>query len=333
MTEYVTYSGPYVAPVFAAGVINAAWTLAEGKDAAFQATLSDSLAVADPNAPPTMSASTATPATVSEPTVYIPTSVDTSAIMSEYSTKYLELVALLETKFTGFRSTYFPNEAGVYSAAETWLKGAIENPEVGLPPAIAAAIYGDDQARILADTSRATEEMLATFAAKRFPLPPGAAASATLQIQQNAQDELAKSSRTVAMKALEMMQFAVSNTLKLRKDALDSCIEYIKALASGPDLASRVIGVGYDAQSKLIAAVSSFYNARTEAAKLTYAGVQHNADLAQEASKMNLQAEEFTIEQRIKALLANAQLLAAEATALFNNVQAQARTDFSESGA
>ena len=79
--------------------------------------------------------------------------------------------------------------------------------------------------------------------------------------------------------------------------------------------------------------MSSFYNARTEAAKLTYAGVQHNADLAQEASKMNLQAEEFTIEQRIKALLANAQLLAAEATALFNNVQAQARTDFSESGA
>jgi hypothetical protein len=69
---------------------------------------------------------------------------------------------------------------------------------VALPPSIATQIWGNDQARILGDKTRAQDAVIAQFAARRFPLPPDAAASAILQIEQKAQDEIAESSRKIA---------------------------------------------------------------------------------------------------------------------------------------
>lgn len=327
----VTYSGPYVGPVFAAGVINAAWDLANIKDANFQTAIANANSYINTINPPSMTPASVSSPTVAEPSILIPSTIDTSSILAEYGTEYQALIQLLEGKFTAFRATHFPNESTVYSTAESWIKDAINNPNVALPPAVAIAIYGDDAARILSDASRATDEAMESFAARRFPLPPGAAASMVLQIQQKAQEELAKSSRAVAMKALEMMQFAIQSAMKLRDDAMRDCLEYIKALATAPDISSRVIGVGYDAQTKLISSVSSLLAARAEVAKLSYTADQHNADLSQDAAKENLHSKQQTIEQRVKTLLSEAELMAREAAALLNNLHVSSGTSFSES--
>ena len=54
-----------------------------------------------------------------------------------------------------------------------------------------------------------------------------------------------------------------------RKLAAGSAIEYIKALASGPDMASRLINFGYDAQSKLISAASPLRSSKARSASAT----------------------------------------------------------------
>ena len=89
-------------------------------------------------------------------------------------------------------------------------------------------------------------------------------------------------------------------------------------------MASRVIGIGYDAQSKLISAASAFYNARTQAKETIAKVAQYNNSTALEAAVKNQAADLSLIEDKMKALLAEAQALAQMATALLNNIHVSA---------
>jgi len=316
-----------------AALINASWGQANLKTTAFEtkidavetwlsgAGLIADIAVADAAVP-----------TVLEPTVAIPATLSTTDVMSLFDTKYLELVALLSTKFTDFRTTYFPDESAAYTAAEDWLQGALANPSVGLPAAVAAQLLEEDRSRVLAEVARASDAVLSTFAARRFPLPPGAAAGAVLQIQQKGQDDLAASSRKITGLSVEMMKFAVEKTLGMRQIALNSAVEYIKALASGPEMASQLVGIGYDAQSKLISSASSFYSARTDAAKLVSQVQQFNVTAKLQADEKNQAVDIELVEDRLKALLSESNALAQMAASMFNNLHASAGTSYAVNG-
>lgn len=226
---------------------------------------------------------------------------------------------MLVSKFTDFRASYFPTENAGYAAAEAWLADAIANP-AGLPPDVLAQLLSDDQARIMADRQRSQDNVLAQFASRRFPLPPGAAASAVVQIEQKAQDELAESSRKLTALSVEMQKFNVEKLLGLRGMAMDSATKYIAALASGPELASKVFGVAYDAQSKLITSASTFYNARIQAAEVTSKVAQYNNSIALDAASKNQAAELQMVENKLKGLVMEIQALAQMCTALYNNL-------------
>lgn len=280
---------------------------------------------------PKMNNTSLTPATVVEPLVDIPSSVTAADIYAEFEAQYLEIITALDAKFTSFRASFFPTENATYALGENWVSAAIANPHVGLPPAIAAQIWGDDSARILADSSRAQDAVIAQFAGRRFPLPAGVSASAVLQIQQKTQDLQAESSRKVAIMSVEMQKWLVEKIFGLRETAMKSIVDYVKTIAMGPEIASRLVPIGYDAQSKLIAAVSQYYNARTGAAELTYKGTQRNADLAQDTNTQNLKSEMATVEHWVKTLLVEVQALAQMATSLFNNIHLQSAMQVQDS--
>ena len=312
--------------------INSTWAL--GLDtrtkviddiAAIVASLQDTLNT------PTMSNTTLTPATVAEPLVDIPSSVTAADIYAEFEAQYTELITLLDAKFTSFRASFFPTENATYTLAENWLAAAIANPNVGLPPAVQAQIWGDDAARILADSSRAQDAIVAQFAGRRFPLPADVSASAVLQIQQKTQDLQAESSRKIAVMSVEMQKWLVEKILGLREMAMKSVVDYVKTVAMGPEIASRLVPIGYDAQSKLISAVSQYYNARTGAAELTYKGAQKNAELSQDTNTQNLKSEMATVEHWVKTLLVEVQALAQMATSLFNNIHLQSSMGVNDS--
>lgn len=303
-------------------IINTAWELGMGIKADVDASKVDAAGAVPALGSQDISAGTVAAPSIAEPGVSIPAVASTTEIVNLFDTKYLELVALLADKFTAFRAAYFPDESTTYGAAEDWLQSAIANPTAGLPATVAAQIWEDDRSRILADNERAKADVLTTFAARRFPLPPGAAASAILQIEQKTQDELAASSRKVAVMSVEQMRFVIQNAIGLRKIAMDSAVEYIKALASGPDMATRLLNIGYDAQSKLISAAASFYNARTQAADVVSRVGQFNANLALEAASKNQAADLSLVDEKVKALVATAQSLAHLAGSLFNNLHA-----------
>ena len=321
MADIVSYPGTGYYPPFVAGIINAAWN--EGLDRAndlsnkvaditadgtgwlstqaaptIAGTTIDGTTIAGTEVGATTIAGTTIAATsvtagtaeigsIVEPDVDIPSSQSAGDVMSMFDSKYLELVALLSDKFVAFRTAYFPDEQTAYTAAENWLQAAIANPDSGLPPAVAAQILTDDKDRVLAEASRASEAVLAQFAARRFPLPPGAAAAAVLDVANKAQDEIAASGRKIVMASLEQMRWVIGQVMTLRQSAMDSAIKYITALASGPEMASRLVGIGYDAQSKLISSASQFYNSRIAAAEATAKVSQFNANLGLEAAAKN----------------------------------------------
>lgn len=313
------YQLPNAAMQVLADIINGTWekgTLTKDEFTAKIATaMADFLSVA-----PHVTANTVTVPTIEEPLVDIPTSVSVDGIYAQWGTEYRELATWLDEKFTTFRSTYFPDENAAYTACENWLQEAIANPEVGLPQTIADQIWGDDQARILSDKTRAQDAVVAQFASRRFPLPPGAAASATLQIEQKAQDELAESSRKIAITSVDLQKFNVEKLLQLRSESMKAAVEYVKSLASAPEMTSRLTNIGYDAQSKLISSVSAYYNARTQANEVMSKVAQYNNSTELEAAVKNQMSDLTLIEDKLKVLLAEAQSIAQMATALFNNI-------------
>lgn len=319
-------------------LINATWNEGLAQKAEFSTKIGDATSgFLNTANTPTVTAGNITGANIVEPGVTIPASADVGDVMSVFDTKYLELVALLSGKFTDFRAAYFPDEHNAYIAAENALQDAMANDSY-LPATTQAQIFGDDEARIIDAKLRAQDAVVAQFATRGFPLPPDVAASAVLQIEQKAQDELAESSRKIAMLSVEQFRFTVDKVLALRGNAMSAAVEYIKALASGPDMASRLVNVGYDAQSKLISAASSFYNARIDAAKTMNAVAQYNNSADLEAATKNQAAEMTMIGEKLKALLAEAQAIAQMSTALFNNLNVSANlsanggTQLSQSG-
>lgn len=280
---------------------------------------------------PTMTAASVTPATVDEPLVSIPSSITSADVYAEFEAQYTELIVEFEAKRAAFIAAYFPTENATYTLAENWLSAAMDNPNVGLPPTVAAQIFGDDAARILTDADRASDAVMSQFSARGFPLPPDAALSAVLQIQQKAQDLTAESSRKIAIASVEMQKWLVEKILSLRDMALKSILDYVKVVSLGPDIASKLVPVGYDAQAKLISAVSAYYNARTGAKELTFKGAQRNADMTQAASVENLKSEMMMVTEWVKAILTEVQMMSQMATSLFNNIHAQTSLGVSNS--
>ena len=318
-----------------AAVINAAWEQGNLKSDDFTAKIDaitdEATGWLSTQAAPHITGGTVTAPNVIEPNVTIPESQSAGDVMTLFDAKYAEMVAMLADKFTAFRAAYFPDESATYSAAESWLSAALANPNGGLPAAVQAQLLTEDKDRITADAVRASDAVIQSFAARRFPLPSGQAASAVLQIQQKAQEEIAGSSRKLTGLSVDMMRFAVEKTLGLRQVAMGAAVDYIKAIAS-PDSVSQLVNIGYDAQSKLISAASQFYNSRTSVAELTAKVAQFNVSSGIDVAAKNQASDLTLIEDRLKALLTEAQALAQMATSLFNNVHASAGTSYSVSG-
>lgn len=303
-------------------IINATWNLALTKSDSVTTKVADvtgATGMLDPDLAPAVAAGTVAVPSITEPFVDIPANATVDDIFDKFTAEYIELATWLTTQFTGFITTYAPDNTALYTAAEDSLQAALASDSY-LPDAVAAQIWTDDKDRITYDASRASADVLDVFASKRFPLPPGAAANAVIQIQMKSQDETAESSRKVAIMSVEQYRFVIDKVLAAREMVLKNAVDYLKALASGPDMISRMTNIGYDAQSKLISSVSSYYNARTQAQEVMSKVSQYNNSIAFDALKSNQSSELAITELNLKALLADIASIAQQATAALNNL-------------
>ena len=302
-------------------IINVTWCEGKTSKAEFSAKIADAFNtfLNTINTPHVTTGSVAIP-TVTAPNVDIPSSISVTNVFDIFTQEYIKLVDYLVAKRVSFMTTYFPDDATDYDLAAQWLRGAMANPDSGLPLAVQQQIWGEDHARISADKLRAQDTVVAQFASRRFPIPTAAATSAVMQIEQKAQDELAGSSRKIAILSVELQKWSVEKLLGMREMAMKDATEYVKALASGPDMVSRMVNYGYDIQTKLISSASQFYAADTNAKEMISKVSQYNNTITLEGAKLNQGADMEIINDKLKAMLAEAQSIAQMATSLFNNL-------------
>lgn len=332
----VDYTGPGLYPPILVDLINASWQQGLDKQALFETKIANATSGwLDTATAPTVTPSTVGVPTVVEPTVTIPSSASVADVVTTYDTQYNALVSLLATKFADFRAAHYPDSDTNTQALEAWLADAMANPDQVLPTALANVIWEDDRSRIIADAVQASEDAVAFWANKGHPLPGGAEASAVLQVQKARQMELAKSSRNVATKTFELaydkIKFVISTVAATQQAALAASLDYIKALAVGPDIASRLTSTAYDAETKLVAAAGAFFNARSDAAKVSLTAAQFNAQSAQSAAEKNQASELAMIQARLEAMLSEAKALAQMSASLFNNLHASASVGATDS--
>ena len=271
---------------------------------------------------------------VEEPEVTIPKDAEGASVakMTELSN---EVIDKLSGLFRDYLVEYFPNECGYLEKAQAWICETLTNGGTGLAPHVEDQIWQRDRARVLQEVERAGREVLATFASRGFPLPPGAAAHQIAMIQQDAQAKIAQASRDVAIKQAEIevenVRFAVERAIGLYGTAIGAAGDYIKALSVGPTSAMQIVPSITDSQSRLISAAGDYYRARIAVKELELRSRLPNAEFEQAAKVQNGDWNMQMLKNRLDAAIAAAQSLSTQAAAALNGLHASASVSASAS--
>lgn len=259
------------------------------------------------------------------PSVYIPYMAEGASIakFTELSTAVINQLAGL---YSSYMADYFPDECGYLTKAQQWICNTLTNGGTGMNQHVEAQIWERDRARILRDGERAEEEILATWAARRYALPPGAAAYQVLQVRKDTSDKLAESSRAVAIKQAEIeienVRFAVENAIKLYGAAVAAAGDYLKALSVGPTAGMQVIPSVTDSQAKLIGAATDYWRAGISVEELRMKATMTPAEWDQQSRIKNGDWLQDYIKARVNAAIAAAQSVGTQASAALNSLHA-----------
>lgn len=317
-----TYSGPSTAAALTVGVLNDAITIAQGKTDQVDGYLGNALTLAA-NAPqiiaPTVGGSILLP---TPPTI----DFDANSLSTLYQSAKNELTAQVADSLSSYLTTYFPLGQEVNYARE-WIENQIHNGGSGIDANVEMQIWDRDRSRILNDADRVAEEATATWAARRYPIPPGALTNQVLQVARDAQKAIAESSRAAAIKAfetdIENTRFAIQQAMEYRRTAMATALQFVglkvlDAARVGAQLGTSLI----EAEVNIARALTAMFQAQTAAAELPLRKDTTNAELRQRANEANQRASIDTIKQRVDVVMAAAQALSTQAAALLNGFHA-----------
>lgn len=326
-----TYVGPSTGAAFTAGVFNLAWGLATDEAAAALTRVDTAIALAT-------NPQQITPGGVNQtfplPTAPALPSFDPNDLDARFDAKLNEVVALLTTDFASFLTTYFPTSEYL-TFAQAWIDDVFQVGGTGFAPGIEDAMWQRDRARLVTDSARASDEAMAVWANRGYPLPPGAANGTLLKLSQDLLDKTAQSSRDQVIKAAEIeienLRFAVTNAIDLRMKSIDAAGTYIRTLALGPQIGAQMAAAVAQAEAALAGVTAQLYSATVAAQDIPARLRIADADLRARADEANLRASTEAQHDRVTAALGAASALGNIASAAVNGLHAQTGIAASES--
>lgn len=262
-----------------------------------------------------------------EPKVNIPQNaagLDTAMFDSTYG----RILADLTDQFERFFNEHFSDECNTIAKAQQWICDVLSGQESGLPPAVENQIWERDRARISADANRAAQEIASAVAARGFPFPTGVVSHGTYMAQVEAQKQIGDSSRERAIEQarinIENLRFAVSQAIDYRVKAIQAAGDYIKTLAVGPEIATRLATSAAGAQAQLISAAAGWYNARLKVEEMRLSALETTSRNITQAGAATVSAHGESIKARANTLSAAARAAGDQAAAALNAVHASA---------
>lgn len=264
---------------------------------------------------------------VREPGVSIPSRAS-GADMALFESTYDRVMTDFTDKYAEFLVRFFPQNLALMNAVESWLQSAISG-GTGINSNVERQIWQRDRDRITNEFQATSDEAISAWAAKGFPLPPGAAVGALADITIKRAHAIAAISRDAAIKAwdteIENVRFAITSAIDLRSKAIAAAGDFIRALAVAPQLAAQMSTQAADAQARLISAAASFYNARISAEELVLRHDIAQADLDFKAADSSARNRVEYVQAKVQAATAVTQSLGQQAAAALNAVSATAQ--------
>ena len=245
-----------------------------------------------------------------------------------YGSTYDQIITDLSGKFAGFFSEYFPNECDYLQEAQAKLCDMLDG-GTGIPAHVESQIWQRDRTRVLEDVGRARDDVLATFASRGFPLPPGAAAHTMRLAEVDANNKIAQQSRDVAIKHVEILieniKFAIQQVLDYRIKGIQAAGDYIRVLALGPEIAMKLATSAAGAQAQLISAASQYYRNRIAVEELKLDVAKFNADARNEAGMNDVREFSNRLRARVETLSAAARAMGDQGASALNAIHASAQ--------
>jgi hypothetical protein len=246
----------------------------------------------------------------------------------DFNEEYQTLMESLRAGFSAFFATYFPLDPTSLSAASAWLANALTNGGSGINVNVETQLWNRDRSRVLEDSGRAEDEAISGWAARRFPLPPGAATYQVLQIRKDAQAKIAEVSRTAAIKSfeteIENIRFAIPQAIQYQIAAVNAAAEYMKTLALPAQISAQVLTAKSQARAALATAAVAYYEAQLKMEDLIVKVGIVNTDAQNKINELNAKFEIEHIERRVESTIAAAASYGTQAAAALNALNAQA---------
>lgn len=314
------------APIVVSNVINAMWQSAQAKADAAMGAADEALFYSD-QAPRMQHASVNADYEVPQKPVLPDMTGDADKAEAIFRAYYGELWDNMVDGFATFIRTYFP-DPDYYRDALRWCHIAITQGGTGIRASVENQLWERERARVMTEYSSAADQAEDDWAARGFPLPPGALTGQLAKLRAVAMKTLSASSRDIAVKSfeteIENVRFAVSALLDWRKAALDAALKYINALAGAPDIAMKLATGMAQIKSELARALTALYQAEIAALEPEVRMAITNAELKQRASEANLKASVDTLQAKVQTAMSAVQMLATQAAAGINAIGARA---------
>lgn len=191
--------------------------------------------------------------------------MDLNSFRNLFTHELEQVLGRAKTGFEEFVQRFLPVSQHADDALQ-WLSDAVHARNTGVPVHIEAQLYERHRTRLDKETNRQIEGAMSMWAAKGFKLPPGALQGQVAQIRRDQHDQLATSSREIAIyvsdKHIENARFAVEQLLSLRNQAMAHAMDYFKALLISPQNAGQWITAMLDNRTKVAGARADIYKAR-----------------------------------------------------------------------
>lgn len=206
----------------------------------------------------------------------------------------------------------------------------------GIDPAVDDAIWARDRNRIMADGQRAQQELMATFAARRFPIPPGALVNAVNLAQQNMQDRIAEASAAVVAKRADQevahRQFILERLTQLRVAVISAAGDLLRTIVGLVDQSTgNVLKVEdynmqvHNLRKSYLDAINQQYMLTRDKTEVARADAQHEYREAQYKNAVN------AVEKMIQAFTDEAKALSTQTAAILNALHGSVSTSASSS--
>ncbi len=324
-------TGGVGAPVMVATIVNAMWDNSAAQSKMGVIWLDQALAYTDP--PPQMTVPPFTPDfVIPTPPELKPSDMLDGELL--YDEKVQELLQFITSQFTLFIQTYFPNPQ-YYQDAMDWCHRAYTTGGTGINANVEQQLWERARAKILGDSQRAEDEIVSTWASKRWPIPTGALQAQLIQARLESDRKLAEQSRDISIKSfeaeLENIKFAIKTVVDQWQIALNAAGDYIKTLMMGPQVAMQLATGLTGMQNQFNQAMTALYAAEVSAVQPLVQLQTVAANMQLETGKANLQSKLSSIDQKVKAATSGAQMAAQQASAGLNAINSQSSVSGSDS--